>query len=152
MRNYKNITLILLAGAFLVSLYFNFSKNKQENITIVSTEKQRFLFEMKQECRVIGENKKKEHESNGLSFMETNYTFNEELNTCLFYAYSLDIDYINDGIVREKFITDLFTDQDIVYFFQNALGEQNTQIFCDQGNVCVSEEDFNNRKIELFNE
>ena len=150
MKNYKNIILILLAIAFLVSLYFNFSQNEQGNIPIISTEKQQFLFEMKQECRVIGENKKKEYESNGISFMETNYTFNEELNTCLFYAYSLDADYINDGVVREKFVTDLSTDQDIIYFFQNSLGEQNTQIFCNQGNVCVSEEDFDDRKKELF--
>jgi len=150
MKDNKNIVLILLVVAFLVSLYFNFSQNGQVNAPIISIEKQQFLFKMKQECRIIGENKKKEYESNNIFFREVNYIFNEELNTCLFYAYSFD--YFDNGWMREKFVTDLSTDQDIVYFYKNHLGEQNTQIFCDQGNICVSEEDFDNRKKELFKE
>ena len=147
--NSKNIIIIILILFLGISIYFNL-QNSQENAPVTSTEKQQLLFEMKQKCRIVGENKKKEYEDNNIFFKEESYTFSEELNTCLFYAYSFD--YFDDNWVREKFVTDLSTDQDIIYFYKNHLGEQNTQIFCKHGGICVSEEDFDNRKRELFKE
>jgi len=148
MKNFKNATIIILIVALFGVLYMSFLHKKQGNIPINTTMSEQKMFDMKQKCRIIGEEKKKDYEDNSVFFNDLNYTYNEELNTCLLYAYSYD--YWDKNWVREKFITDLSTGKDIVYFFENSLGEQNTQIFCDTGFVCVSEEDFDNRKKELF--
>ena len=130
---------ILLAGAS-VFYYFVFFLPQQR-----TQDKERdFLFSMKQECQKAGDKLYQEDvESLGQnSLFVPEYAYSKSLNTCLYFGGHVAKDWIN------KWVKDSFTNEEIISFMRS--GEQ--VILGSTCPSCLSNEAFDKKKQELFNE
>lgn len=103
-----------------------------------------FLFSMRQECQKAGDKLyQADVKSMGVnSLFVPEYAYNKSLNTCLYFGGHIEKDWIN------KWVKDSFTNEEIVSFMRS--GEQ--VVMGSTCPSCLSNEDFDKRKQELFNE
>jgi len=120
-------------------------KNLDNKIEQNSVEK---IFDKKQECFDIGQkyfNKLNKNEpdnaSNSFNYLNPEYSYNKELNTCLVYIKGfMDTE---DGVWHEAYIVDLLTNEYLIICNQiQSNGE--TKIISKPLSDCLS------KKIELF--
>ena len=133
------IVAILLVGVsalyyFLVFLPQQRTQDKERD----------FLFSMRQECQKAGD-KLYQADVKSLgqnSLFVPEYAYNKLLNTCLYFGGHIEKDWIN------KWVKDSFTNEEIISFMRS--GEQ--VVLGSTCPSCLSNEDFDERKSELFNE
>lgn len=133
------IVAILLVG---ISAFYYFVVFLPEQQT---QDKERdFLFSMKQECQKAGDKLyQADVKSSGEnSLFVPEYAYNKSLNTCLYFGGYVAKDWIN------KWVKDSFTNEEIISFMRS--GEQ--VILGSACPSCLSNEAFDERKRELFNE
>lgn len=142
---YFVIGIAALAIAASTSYYFLVflpDQARQETQWQQQRENQNFLFSMKQKCQESGEklynDDVKELGRNSLFVPE--YAYNQKLNTCLYSSAYVQKDSL------QKWIKDSLSNKDLVWFWK-----LNDEIVTkDQCNLCVSNEEFNKQKEELF--
>jgi len=131
------IVLIAMAGFQL----FIFLQNKEQE-----KKEEEFMFSMKQKCREEGNKtyQEDEKEKGSGSLCVPQYSYNKELNTCLYYGCFI----ASDGKFMEKWVKDVFTNEEIIMIILLE-GKPGTTI-CSE---CVSSiEEFNRQKEELFSQ
>jgi len=130
---------ILLAGAS-VFYYFVFFLPQQR-----TQDKERdFLFSMKQECQKAGDKLYQEDvESLGQnSLFVPEYAYSKSLNTCLYFGGHVAKDWIN------KWVKDSYTNEEIISFMSSG----DKVLIGSTCPSCLSNEAFDKKKQELFNE
>ena len=133
------IVAILLVGGSALYYFLVFSPQQQ-----TQNQERDFLFSMKQECQKAGD-KLYQADIKSLgqnSLFVPEYAYNKSLNTCLYFSGHIKKDWIN------KWVKDSFTNEEIISFMRSR--EQ--VILGSTCPSCLSNEDFDERKRELFGE
>ena len=103
-----------------------------------------FLFSMRQECQKAGD-KLYQADVKSLgqnSLFVPEYAYSKSLNACLYFGGHVAKDWIN------KWVKDSYTNEEIISFMRS--GEQ--VVLGGTCPSCLSNENFDERKRELFNE
>ena len=121
MAHKKIIIIVLLSMVFLTSLYFNFSQNKQGNLTSD--------FQKKQECTKYGDLVNTKIEESGRVFENDTYSvkgifYSPQLDTCL-YAWVLHTTFDPTEIYS---IDDIFG----VGVFTAGISENSSELFFNE--------------------
>ena len=140
----ENTKIILITAIIVITLFSIVS------FLLLKKEEQRaedeYIFLMKKTCREIGNNLYEEEivyiqDAEGVSFLNPEYHYNKELNTCLYAGGKIKTDYF------EKWVKDIFTNKWIIAYI--TVGENPFTTGCPE---CLStNKEFEQRKQELFN-
>jgi len=135
-ENIKNLTIIILV-LIVVGCGFLFLEKEPKSI------EKKDSFEMQQKCQQVGEGLyEADVKASGKdNLCNPEYAFNEDLNTCLYFGC-----YIANNSIQ-KWIKDSFSNKELYLYFQTSNGVLPKSSMCD---VCVSLEEFDNKKEELF--
>ena len=130
----------------MLSLIISFSVFYYFVIFLPKEQEQEFSFSMKQKCKTAGEkiyqeDKEGAKESKNLFIKVPEYTYNQRLNTCLYFG-----GYFKENF-SEGWVKDSFTNKKIISFIEFEDNKSN-RFTCL---TCLSQEEFKEKKQELFN-
>ena len=126
--------IIVVLGLIIINKPWQFKRGAQQE--------QEFLLRMKQECKGEGEKVYQQQKEDGLILLNPEYTYNNQLNTCLYAGGQIS----EDGSYLEYWVLDVFSNKELVHYIAFN-GEPQIQI-CP---TCLSSvEDFEIKKKELF--
>lgn len=134
----KTILIVTLLTAFCILVYINLYSSQSRK-----QEYQQFLFSKKEECRQAGEimdEKMKNNQSRGIVYLESEYAYNEKLNTCLYYGgYTFSSNESALGASLVEYVYDSLANKELMG--RDTSSNLNT----------LSQDVFNKEKKELFN-
>lgn len=139
----KNVALMFLILVGLSVSYYFVIFSPQQVQTKRLDEQRDFLLSMKQKCQSVGaklyDEDVKEMGRNNLFVPE--YTYNEGLNTCLYAGGHI----VKNGI--QRWVKDSYSNKELFFFMKVNDEVLEGGLLCPN---CVSNEEFERRKQELF--